>query len=195
MEQQIFTPAHVAEKLGVSITRLRSIAADYEAVFGRLPSSPMNATHRVWTEEAVKRVEQARTMVDRRQVVGLRHALEVLQSGDQPPAPQGSDSEASLALTPDQMKDLLQEAISAALQPLFAEREILLSRIEGLENTIRTLPTPVAGPSIEEIQQVVDPLTGQNRSPGKHPSFKCHPKPAGHSTGCQTSLRTFGSKS
>lgn len=162
MEQQIFTPAQIANQLGVSITRLRVIATDYEAVYGPLPSSPLNARHRAWTDEALGKILKARDLVDKRQASGIRHALEMLKGGNLPaPAVPAAVPGHQLALTPEELQRLLQEAVASALAPVLTERAELLARIESLENTIKALPAPATDELLTRMERLETTLQQQ----------------------------------
>lgn len=67
-------PKMVAERLQVSSSGLRRLAAIYEGVHGALPKDPMGG--RLWSPQAVARLEAAKALVDAGRVKSVREALE-----------------------------------------------------------------------------------------------------------------------
>ena len=79
---QVYTPTQVAERLKITTAALRRLAPHYERVFDQLPRDSRQG--RVWTGEAVVRLEQARQMYQAGQVVSVEAALEHIALGGEP---------------------------------------------------------------------------------------------------------------
>jgi hypothetical protein len=77
-------PATAAERLGVSASGLRRLASIYEAVHGELPRKGSGAEDkraRLWPEEAIEHLRDARKLVVLKRSRTILEALRALQGG------------------------------------------------------------------------------------------------------------------
>lgn len=87
------------------------------------------------------RVIKARELVEKREATGIRHALEKLKGGDDT-SHVASEGSRQLAITAEDLQQLLQAAMATALAPVLAERDELRTRVGRLEDAINALPAP-----------------------------------------------------
>ena len=74
--EEIYAPRDVAERLGLSGAALRRIAVIYEEIHGPLRRDPPGKRgKRVWTWEAVERLEHARALVHTGRAGSIEDAL------------------------------------------------------------------------------------------------------------------------
>lgn len=73
-------PATAAERVGVSASGLRRLAPIYEEIHGELPRKP-NSNNRLWPEEAVERLRDARRLVELGRCRTILEALRALENG------------------------------------------------------------------------------------------------------------------
>lgn len=80
----LLEPATAAKRLDISASGLRRLAPIYEAVHGELlrkGSGAEDKQARLWPEEAVERLKDARKLVERKHSRTILEALRALQSG------------------------------------------------------------------------------------------------------------------
>lgn len=146
--------------IGVVHSTMRKIAQDYEAVYGSLGDP------RVFTQEILERIKQARNMYDAGLVPSVRVALETLKDPESSSLPVVQEPVAS----PEMLRSLMEQVVSPLLAELQASRQEALktrqqlkqleAEMEALRSELRQLPAP-AGPSVEDLQQTVQPLQEQ----------------------------------
>src|SRR3712207_1696283 len=79
---EVYLPEDVAKRLGISSAGLRRLAVIYERVYEQLPRSPNRG--RLWTGDAVERLESARLAVQQGRAVSVEAALAGLRAGAEP---------------------------------------------------------------------------------------------------------------
>lgn len=80
----LLEPAIAAKRLGVSASGLRRLAPIYEEVHGELPRKGSGAEDkraRLWPQEAVERLQDARRLVELERFRTISDALRALESG------------------------------------------------------------------------------------------------------------------
>jgi hypothetical protein len=119
-------PAHhhteAAAMIGVSTATLRRLARSYEAAFGELPTD--GAGGRIYPDQAINRMSEARDLVASRRVGSLTEAFKQLANGDLAPLEPSVDVR-------DEMLELLRR-IDARLEALESENRQLRERLEAL---------------------------------------------------------------
>lgn len=81
--EEIYAPRDVAERLDLSGAALRRIAVVYEDLYGPLRRDPPGKHgKRVWTGEAVERLEHARTLVHTGRAGSIEDALRAGDGGE-----------------------------------------------------------------------------------------------------------------
>ena len=84
--QANFEPGDAAQRLGVSASGLRRLAAAYEEVHGDLPRK-VGTKARLYPETVLEQIAQARALVDAGRYKGNAEALDALKRGLEPDAP------------------------------------------------------------------------------------------------------------
>jgi hypothetical protein len=129
----VLTPGEAARQLGVSPSGLRRLAVIYGEVYGDLQKDA-GGTSRIWTQEAVTRLQQARALMAAGQARSVRDALVAVEGGASPRvevAVSGGDVAAALGVVATQL-----EAVLESNRRLEGEVAALRSEVEGL----RALP-------------------------------------------------------
>ena len=140
-QRRVYPPHEVQARLEVSASGLRRLAGIYERTIGPLPRDERG---RVWPEDAVEALEDARTLVRESRAVSIEAALrgqELDPGAETYPATQRPSREAT-------------DAGAAILEELRALRKLVEEqnrRISGLEEAVRTgreleavpIPSPV----------------------------------------------------
>lgn len=142
-ERRVYSPADVAGRLGVSSSGLRRLALIYERVYGDLGRDPKLG--RVWSMEAIERLERARRDVQAARAVSVEQALADHRAGLEPeraPAPAGVPTGTTGGTNP--LEALVGEL--RALREAVEEQNRLLEeqgrRLEALEGRGGDRPSP-----------------------------------------------------
>lgn len=130
-----YTPAQVAQVLGVSAPSVRRIALVYEGVFGPLPRDERG--HRHWPQNALHRTQAAHQALGTGSVASLEAALRLINEGDDLPVP--VDLPAATP-GPDVLAEVLQELrrLREVVEAQHLELGALREEVRGL----RQLPAP-----------------------------------------------------
>ena len=142
MEQPLepfYPPAEARSVLSVSGATLRRMAKDYEQVFGDLPRNPRG--DRLYPQEALERVQAARVLRDRGDLVSLEAALRALSSGEASPV--------------DVPLHLPTEATGAALT-------LILDELRGLRTAVERLEQQNA--ALSENMKALEPVRSGERT-------------------------------
>ena len=158
-QRRVYPPHEVQARLEVSASGLRRLAGIYERTVGPLPRDERG---RVWPEEAVEALEEARAIVREQRAVSIEAALrsqdaphnagEVPAGGNLPTAPSGGFRAAS-------------EPVAAILEELRALRAVVEeqnARIAELEEAVRTGRELTAGEAVEAQDGPEDPAEGHD---------------------------------
>jgi DNA-binding transcriptional MerR regulator len=121
----VLTPGEVARRLGVSPSGLRRLAVIYGEVYGELQKDASGTT-RLWSPEALTRLEQARALMAAGQARSIKDALIALERGAEP------SPEAAVALAQD-------GRVVEALGVVAARLEAVLESNRRLEVEVETL--------------------------------------------------------
>lgn len=149
LDIQVFTPAQVAERLGITTAALRRLAPHYERIFEELPRDARQG--RMWTSEAVTRLEQARQMFQAGQVVSIEVALEHLAAGGEPTeavVQRREEAQDPLERLIEEVRRL-REAVEAQNVRLDRQREGLRELAEENRQLRMQLPAPRPEPEQE----------------------------------------------
>ncbi len=141
-QRRVYPPGEVQARLEVSASGLRRLAGIYERTVGPLPRDERG---RVWPEDAVEALEDARTMVRESRAVSTEAALrgqELEQNAEPYPATQ-RPSRGDI----DPAAVILQEL--RALRALVEEQNTRIAELEKAVRTGRELEAPVAQTSTE----------------------------------------------
>ncbi len=117
------SPGSAARRLGVSPSGLRRLAGAYSEVYGELQKDA-SGTSRIWSGEAVARLEAARALMAAGQARSIKDALLAVEGGATPSA------DAALALGQD---GRVVEALG-----------VVATRLEALQDSNRELRAEVA---------------------------------------------------
>jgi len=129
----VLNPGDVARRLGVSPSGLRRLAGVYAELYGELPKDS-SGTSRLWSPEAVRRLEAARALMAAGQARSIKDALLAVESGASPAvgmvAAQDGDVLRALGVVAAQLEAVLDsnrklEAEVAALRSEVAEARAL----------------------------------------------------------------------
>lgn len=118
----ILSPREAARRLGVSPSGLRRLAGVYGELYGDLPKDA-SGTSRLWPQEAVARLEQARALLSGGQARSIRDALMAVEGGAAP------RSEISVN----------DSRVAEALGVVAAQLQAVLDSNERLEAEVRQL--------------------------------------------------------
>lgn len=108
-----------AEAVGVSASGLRRIAPIYEQVHGTLPRKP-KSNNRLWTQDAVERLQQARRLVELERFKTILEALTALQRG----------------LEPDEVEITAKNAYSSSDLPTQQALAMLITEVKALRSEL-----------------------------------------------------------
>ena len=145
----VLSPGEAARRLGVSPSGLRRLAGAYGEVYGDLPKDA-SGTSRVWSVEAVRRLEGARALLAAGQARSIRDALRAVEGGAAPPVEVMAHDgrvEAALGVVAARLKAVLDSN-----QRLEAEVDALRSEVAGL----KALPSSELSAAVEERQGVAE---------------------------------------
>lgn len=132
----ILSPREAARRLGVSPSGLRRLAGVYGDMFGDLPKDA-SGTSRLWPQEAVGRLEQARALLAAGQARSIRDALTAVESGA---APRGD-----ISVNDGRVAEALG-VVATQLQAVLDSNERLEAEVRQLR-TIVDVPNPAGLPS------------------------------------------------
>jgi hypothetical protein len=142
----VLTPGEAARQLGVSPSGLRRLAVIYGEVYGDLQKDA-GGTSRIWTQEAVVRLQRARALMAAGQARSVRDALVAVEGGAAPRvevAVSGGDVAAALGMVATQL-----EAVLESNRRLEAEVAALRLEVEA-----RALPPGVSPERIDRALEV-----------------------------------------
>ncbi len=149
-QRRVYPPAEVQARLEVSASGLRRLAGIYERTIGPLPRDERG---RVWPEEAVNALEDARALVRESRAVSIEAALRG-QELDQVAEPYPATQRPS--------RDVIDPG-AAILEELRALRELVEEqnrRISELEEAVRTGRELEASPETVPTPSPVEPSLG-----------------------------------
>lgn len=152
----MLSPGDVARRLGVSPSGLRRLAGVYGEVYGDLPKD-VSGTSRLWSPEAVRRLEAARALLSAGQARSIRDALLVVESGAAP--------RIEVATVQDRRIAEALGVVAAQLEAVLDSNRRLEAEVAELRSevaTLRALPEP-------ERAATVDGRGGAVDSPGDGP--------------------------
>jgi hypothetical protein len=150
----VLTPGEAARQLGVSPSGLRRLAVIYGEVYGDLQKDA-GGTSRIWTQEAVVRLQRARALMAAGQARSVKDALIAVEGGASPRvevAVSGGDVAAALGMVATQL-----EAVLESNRRLEAEVAALRLEVEA-----RALPP---GASPERIDRALEVEMASERPP------------------------------
>ena len=158
-QRRVYPPHEVQARLEVSASGLRRLAGIYERTVSPLPRDERG---RVWPEEAVEALEEARAVVREQRAVSIEAALrgqDVAQGTGE--APVGGN-------VPNALSGRLRgtsEPVAAILEELRALRVVVEEqnrRIGELEEALRTGRELPAGEAVEAQDGPEDPAEGHD---------------------------------
>ncbi len=123
--------------LGVSAGTLRRLAKEYAASFTELPTD--GAGGRVYPDDALNVMQEARELVRSRRVGTLEKAFELLSNGSLDIVP------SSEAQSPDPLLSELR-SIRQVLERVVADNEALRWEVKALREQVKALPAPQESP-------------------------------------------------
>lgn len=154
------TPGDVAQVLGVQPRTVRRMAETYEAVFGELPRvrPEEDRSSRLWTVEAVRRVQVAHLALRSGKVGSLEHALVLVRDGAELPVVAAESASGQGA---DNLTAQLAE-LRALLEVQGRELTLLRELVEGQTRALPGVAAPVLEEDVrravrEEVQAGLDP--------------------------------------
>ena len=141
----VLNPGDVARRLGVSPSGLRRLAGVYAELYGELPKDS-SGTSRLWSPEAVRRLDAARALMAAGQARSIRDALLAVEGGAAPP-----------------VEVMAHDGrVAAALGVVAARLEAVLASNERLEGEVAALRAEVAeSRALPEAERAGD---GEGRS-------------------------------
>ncbi len=143
----VLSPGEAARRLGVSPSGLRRLAVAYGEVHGELPKDS-SGTSRVWSVEAVVRLQAARALLAAGQARSIKDALRAVEGGAAPPVEMmAHDGRVEAALG----------VVAARLEALQASNERLEVEVGELRSELaaaRALPPGVNPDRIDRALEV-----------------------------------------
>ncbi len=158
MVERIYSPAVVAKRLGISAAGLRRLAAGYERVHGELPRDERG---RLWPEEAVVRLEEARIAVREGRATSVEAALR--GAFVEPPPGQALTQEHDPQEALLRELRAIREAIETQSQRIAAleeENRALRNRLEAPEPVPEEEPLTPTDEGEDVTEDVPEPLAG-----------------------------------
>jgi hypothetical protein len=154
-EQRVMTSPTVANKLGISRSRLNQLAPLYEQVFGELPRGGGHV--RLWTPEAIEHIRSARLAVEEGRAVNMGDALRGFETPEEAQSSQTlarkSGERPEIQASPRAPEDLAAE-VHALREAIRDQSDLLhmLLRVEAhrLKHLETDSPLPVATVNILE---------------------------------------------
>lgn len=131
----VLTPQQVAERLGVRLPTLRRHATTIEAITGEaLPRG--QHLERLWPESVVNLLGEALGRVRRHEAVSVEGALRALTLPPAPPSTLDTSALPSMAISRDDLAELLREALAPSLLPIMAALEKSQGEVESLRREL-----------------------------------------------------------
>jgi DNA-binding transcriptional MerR regulator len=134
----LWSPGDVAKRLGVSPSGLRRLAGTYAELYGELPRDS-SGTSRLWSSEAVNRLEAARALLAAGQARSIKDALLAIEGGAT------ASADAALSLGQEGRVVEALGVVAARLEALQESNRGLREEIKALRGevaTLRALPYP-----------------------------------------------------
>jgi DNA-binding transcriptional MerR regulator len=126
----LWNPGDVAKRLGVSASGLRRLAGSYAELYGELPRDS-SGTSRLWSTEAVNRLEAARALLAAGRARSIKDALLAIEGGAVP------SEDAVLALGQDWRVVEALGVVAARLEALQESNRELQAEVEALRGELR----------------------------------------------------------
>lgn len=136
----------VAQRLGITPAGLRRLADIYGEVYEPLQRDTHYNNRRLWTLDAVERLEAARALVKADRARSIKAALVMLKDGSEP------SQDAMVLLSKEVSKDPLLLAVLDHVQRLEARMEAMQRQLEA--------PSPQVGEA-EELRRMNQYLLGE----------------------------------
>jgi DNA-binding transcriptional MerR regulator len=137
VEPTFYTPAEVAQILGVSAPSVRRMALVYEEMFQPLPRDDRG--HRHWPQEALRRTQAAHQALGTGRVVSLAAALKLIAEGGELPVAHDLDLPGATP-APDVLGEVLEEL--RRLREVVEAQHLELSALRQEVSGLRELPAP-----------------------------------------------------
>ena len=128
----VLSPGEAARRLGVSPSGLRRLATVYAGVYGPLPKEA-GGTSRIWSTEAVGRLERARALMAAGQARSIADALRAVEGGAV------ATSAAALSLGRDGRVVEALGVVSAQLEAVVESNRRLEREVEALRSEVGEL--------------------------------------------------------
>ncbi len=166
--RRVYPPSEVQGRLGVSASGLRRLAGIYERSVGPLPRDERG---RVWPEESVEVLEQARAAVREQRAVSIEAALRGQETPQGDTADPGRVNVPNVPEAPFGGPRADTNAARAILEELRALRALVEEqnrRIGELEEAVRTgreLPEPAAPPDAPGDAPAGAEASGEGQGP------------------------------
>ncbi len=164
--ENVYMPADVARRLGISPQALRRLAAGYERAVGELPRDERG---RLWPVPAVERLEAARNAVRAGRYASVERALSAGEGSEgvgAPPVPTRAaavdlealkDEVRALREVVEEQSRLLREVVEEQRRVLGEQGE-RLEAVERARELLEAAPVPDVGEAVElERLEVPDP--------------------------------------
>ena len=129
----VLNPGDMARRLGVSPSGLRRLAGVYAELYGELPKDS-SGTSRLWSPEAVRRLEAARALMAAGQARSIKDALMAVEGGAAPPVE---------VMAHDGRVEAALGVLATRLEALQASNERLEAEVAALRSEVaesRALP-------------------------------------------------------
>lgn len=169
------TPGDVAGHLKVSGATVRRMASAYEKIFG--PLARDGKQHRVWSLEAVRRVQVAHEALNTGQVTSLENALILVRDGDALPV------RAELPVRSDALAELLTEVRALRTLAEVQGRELTALRAEMAGRQVLPALEPAGAELLAEVQALREAVTAQGEREVERYRLTAHVAPLGDQDG------------
>ncbi len=143
------SPGSAARRLGVSPSGLRRLAGAYSEVYGELQKDA-SGTSRIWSGEAVARLESARALMAAGRARSIKDALLAVEGGATPSA------DAALALGQDGRVVEALGVVAARLEAVLESNRRLEAEVEALRREVAT------SRALPEGEQGAETVTGKS---------------------------------
>lgn len=143
----VLNPGDVARRLGVSPSGLRRLAGVYAELYGALPKDSSGTT-RLWSPEAVRRLEAARALMAAGQARSIKDALLAVEGGAAPPVE---------VMAHDGWVEAALGVVAARLEAVLASNERLEVEVAALRAEVeaaRALPLSASPERIDRALEV-----------------------------------------
>ncbi len=169
-QRRVYPPHEVQARLEVSASGLRRLAGIYERTIGPLPRDDRG---RVWPEEAVEALEDARALVRDRRAVSIEAALRGQEVGGEAEPYPATQKPSVDEINPGAA--ILEEL--RALRALVEEQNRRISELEEAVRTGRELEaSPEAGPAPAPVEPSLGPPPAAPDVSGKMPPVELVPE-------------------